>query len=1013
MSKTYYTGFYPDSDAAGSKGSAAFRQYTADLTLYIRSLTEPLQPSNGTYNFETSLLTPPEGWSVNIPEGTDPVWVSYARLTTYDRKEVVTTITWSAPVELFRSVDAPISIRITNPTSIIPSDSNGDNQVVSNSGTDIYVFEGQTQLAYDAIGTSPGTWTISNRTPINVSMGTILADFDDFARVNNIVSMTDDNGSVTYTITGLSTGGKSFSIETLQDFTRLKGSVVDTTPPSAPTGLTLSSSVITLDGGSTTSRLTAEWTSNTESDMSLYEVSIKEGAAGSYIAYQTTGTSYQWSVKTNQAYTVKLRAIDKSDNRSPYSAEVSHTTLKDTTAPAAPTGLTIASAIRTAFLTWTNPTASDLYTVEVWRNTTNNSSTATRITTVNAESGKPGSFTHSGLATGTTYYYWLKAVDTSGNVSGFNTGTSAGTSVTPGQTLYEDLAANSVRLSTIQDGAISVTKFASGLEPVTVVSSVPTVKSTTSIVNTTDGKLYRWNGTQYISSVPAVDVTGQLTNSQLEDIAASKIAGQITSTQIADNAITTAKLSAGSITAAKIAANSITANEIAAATITATQLSAGAVTTAKLAAGAVTANEIAADAITTAKIAAGAITADEIAAGAITAVKIATDTITANEIAAGAITSTELGAGSVIAGKIAAGSITAAEISAGTITSDKISAGTIEGDRIKTTTSLPGTITVGATGVSIQTVQTNAALGAENPATRINSGATTIDPGKILISGTTTLTSWRNGTDATKIEGGSIAANTISANKLNIGSRGIDISGLEFQASVDSSGVPTNSVTWTAGNIIYTNDAGTVVSVAITAGSLSWTAGTTYVYWVKGGTLLSTTTSTATAYGADKIVLATYRGGVNLIVNYGRTIIDGSQITAGTITGDRIVANSITASKIDSRELSIKDASGNIILAAGSPLNYTNVAGGPPIDATAGATFGVNISGQITSATASTYIANAAIGAAQIGSLSLVGTNNFSVKSGTTGQRMEMDSRVIKIYDSSNVLRVQIGDLSL
>jgi hypothetical protein len=69
--------------------------------------------------------------------------------------------------------------------------------------------------------------------------------------------------------------------------------------------------------------------------------------------------------------------------------------------------------------------------------------------------------------------------------------------------------------------------------------------------------------------------------------------------------------------------------------------------------------------------------------------------------------------------------------------------------------------------------------------------------------------------------------------------------------------------------------------------------------------------------------------------------------------------------------------------------------------------------GQINSSNASTYIANAAIGSAQIGSIALVGTSNFSVKSGTAGARMEMDSQVTKVYDSSGVLRVKLGNLSV
>jgi hypothetical protein len=68
---------------------------------------------------------------------------------------------------------------------------------------------------------------------------------------------------------------------------------------------------------------------------------------------------------------------------------------------------------------------------------------------------------------------------------------------------------------------------------------------------------------------------------------------------------------------------------------------------------------------------------------------------------------------------------------------------------------------------------------------------------------------------------------------------------------------------------------------------------------------------------------------------------------------------------------------------------------------------------KITSGNATTFIDNAAIGSAQIGSIALVGTSNFSVKSGTAGARMEMDSQVIKVYDASNVLRVKLGNLSI
>lgn len=49
----------------------------------------------------------------------------------------------------------------------------------------------------------------------------------------------------------------------------------------------------------------------------------------------------------------------------------------------------------------------------------------------------------------------------------------------------------------------------------------------------------------------------------------------------------------------------------------------------------------------------------------------------------------------------------------------------------------------------------------------------------------------------------------------------------------------------------------------------------------------------------------------------------------GTLQAGQVAANYVTASMIDSRGLSIKDASGNVILSAGVPLDYTRVVNAP------------------------------------------------------------------------------------
>jgi hypothetical protein len=203
----------------------------------------------------------------------------------------------------------------------------------------------------------------------------------------------------------------------------------------------------------------------------------------------------------------------------------------------------------------------------------------------------------------------------------------------------------------IQAGSIGINKLATGLQPVEIVDTLPATgnyKGRVAFLNT-DSKLYRHNGTNWVTAVASTDisgtiadaqiaavgatkVTGQLSDAQIATLSAAKVTGQITGTQITDGAISTAKLAAGSVTSNEIAANTITAADIASGTITATEIAAATITGAK------------------------------IAAGTILAGNIATDTITANQIAANAITATELSSNSVTADKILAGAVTAAKI---------------------------------------------------------------------------------------------------------------------------------------------------------------------------------------------------------------------------------------------------------------------------------------------------------------------------------------------------------------
>lgn len=152
---------------------------------------------------------------------------------------------------------------------------------------------------------------------------------------------------------------------------------------------------------------------------------------------------------------------------------------------------------------------------------------------------------------------------------------------------------------------------------------------------TTDDKLYRFNGTAWITSVTAADITGQLAAGQIASLAASQITGQLTASQIAS--IAAAQLT-GQIVGSQITAGTITAGNIAAATITGTQIAAGSIAAANIVSGSLTTTQIQAGGITVGSLAAGSVNAAAIIAGSVTSDKITVANLSALTANMGTIT---------------------------------------------------------------------------------------------------------------------------------------------------------------------------------------------------------------------------------------------------------------------------------------------------------------------------------------------------------------------------------------
>ena len=247
--------------------------------------------------------------------------------------------------------------------------------------------------------------------------------------------------------------------------------------------------------------------------------------------------------------------------------------------------------------------------------------------------------------------------------------------------------------------------------------------------------------------------------------------------------------------------------------------------------------------------------------------------------------------------------------------------------------------------------------------------------------------------------------------------------GLDFTTNDPSQ----DQVSWASGTA--SKNGGT--PIAISAGTTGWvTPDDVYIYYDGTSSTLSYTTDLVVAV-TGVMILATYKGDDQIVAGNGSAYIDGQLIIAGTVGASQLVVNQaiITGSvqiasaiiqsthiidgAIDNAKIGntiesanfnptlhtgwqidklgnilsygtfdLLDQNGTPVLSSGAnptiDWNFISGTGLPADNATVGATFGVNIGGQITPANVTTYIASAAIryaqiGQAQVGTLSIAG----------------------------------------
>lgn len=199
--------------------------------------------------------------------------------------------------------------------------------------------------------------------------------------------------------------------------------VATSTADIVPTGLAYSTGGIsTGSDGSQSAYVVLTWNAISSNTFDYYSIRYKK-AALIYYTYipATTNTITIEGLTPNVSYHFGICSVNKYGTSSAFSTNITQTTASDTVAPATVTAGSATAGIQYIIVEWVSNTESDLASYNIYRNTTDNSATATLIGNC-----RTNYFVDGGRTGDQIYYYWVKAVDTSGNLSaGFSTVKSA------------------------------------------------------------------------------------------------------------------------------------------------------------------------------------------------------------------------------------------------------------------------------------------------------------------------------------------------------------------------------------------------------------------------------------------------------------------------------------------------------------------------------------------------------------------------------------------------------------
>jgi hypothetical protein len=236
--------------------------------------------------------------------------------------------------------------------------------------------------------------------------------------------------------------------------------VVDPTATGTPTGLTLTTSGVYFSpatSGGWTAYARLEWDANTEDNFGHYIVRYKRSSDSLY-SYVTAYNSARQidGLIPGQEYNFGVCSVNKAGFASDYCLSITETLTADAVAPNAPSNVSAAGGPGYAVIDWDANTETDLSYYNIYRNTVSDFVSSVLVGNSSTEyfiDSNDGS----GYLAKATWYYFVTAVDTSGNESSASTVASA-TVVKVSDTHVEYLSASKILI----DGVVYLSNWRHG-----------------------------------------------------------------------------------------------------------------------------------------------------------------------------------------------------------------------------------------------------------------------------------------------------------------------------------------------------------------------------------------------------------------------------------------------------------------------------------------------------------------------------------------------------------------------